>query len=136
MNQQLATPSGVQTKRLFTLTRTMTKSATLKAVKVAHTVVWAVLAGCTLAIPLAAWRGEHLAAMWFAVIVFGEVAVLGLNRWRCPLTSVAARYTADRRANFDIYLPEWLAKNNKIIFGSIYLVGVVFALAQWLRTAS
>jgi hypothetical protein len=40
------------------------------------------------------------------------------------------------RANFDIYFPEWRAKNNKIIFGSIYIVGVVFALAQLLRTAS
>src|SRR5580704_11123676 len=114
----------------------MTQSAFLKAIKVAHTVVWVFLAGCTLAIPLAAWRGEHLAALWLAVIVLGEVVVLGLNRWRCPLTSVAARYTPDRRANFDIYLPEWLAKNNKTIFGLIYVVGVVFALAQWLRMAS
>jgi hypothetical protein len=114
----------------------MTQSAFLNAIKVAHTVVWAVLAGCTLAIPLAAWRGEHLAAMWLAVIVSGEIAVLGLNRWRCPLTSVAARYTVDRRANFDIYLPEWLAKNNKIIFGFIYVVGVVYALARWVRMAS
>lgn len=114
----------------------MTQSASLRAIKVAHTIVWALFAGCTLAIPFAAWRGEHRIAAWLAAIVFGEVVVLVLNRWRCPLTSVAARYTADRRANFDIYLPEWLAKYNKIIFGSIYLVGVVWVLAHWLRTAS
>jgi hypothetical protein len=63
------------------------------------------------------------------------VAVLVLNRWRCPLTSVAARYTADRRANFDIYLPEWLATHNKSIFGALYFVGVVFVLVHWLHTA-
>ena len=34
--------------------------------------------------------------------------MLVVNRWRCPLTSAAERYTTDRRANFDIYLPEWL----------------------------
>jgi hypothetical protein len=117
-------------------TPTAARSAPLKAIKAAHTIVWAFFAACILAIPFASWRGEHRVAAWFAAIVFFEVAVLVLNRWRCPLTSVAARYTADRRANFDIYLPEWLAQNNKIIFGLIYVVGVVFALAQWLRNAS
>jgi hypothetical protein len=29
---------------------------------------------------------------------------------RCPLTGIAARYTDDRRDNFDIYLPPWLAR--------------------------
>ena len=103
----------------------------IKAVKAAHTIVWALLAGCVLAIPLASWRGEHGVAAWLAAIILGEVVVLLLNGWRCPLTSVAARYTPDRRANFDIYLPEWLARHNKSIFGGLYVAGVVFALAHW-----
>jgi len=81
--------------------------------------------------PVASWLGEHRIAGWLASIVAGEVAVLVLNRWRCPLTSVAAQYTSDRRPNFDIYLPEWLAEHNKLIFGALYLAGVVFALARW-----
>jgi hypothetical protein len=115
---------------------TVPRSAALKAIKGAHTIVWAFFAACILAIPLASWRGEHRAAAWLAAIVFGEVSVLVLNRWRCPLTSIAARYTADRRANFDIYLPEWLAKHNKSIFGTLYFAGIVFALAHWMRTAT
>jgi hypothetical protein len=59
--------------------------------------------------------------------------VLWLNRWSCPLTAVAARYTEDRRANFDIYLPEWLAQYNKQIFGSLYAVGVAYLVAMYLR---
>jgi hypothetical protein len=108
-------------------------STPLFVVKVAHTLVWAVFAGCILAIPVVSWRGEHHAAAWLAAVVAGEVAVLVLNKWRCPLTSVAARYTDDRRENFDIYLPEWLAKHNKLIFGALYLAGVVFAFARWAR---
>jgi hypothetical protein len=61
--------------------------------------------------------------------------VLGLNRWSCPLTAVAARYTDDRRANFDIYLPVWLAKFNKQIFGPLYVAGVVYAAARYLGSA-
>ena len=65
-----------------------------------------------------------------------EAVVLVLNKWRCPLTSVASRYTDDRRENFDIYLPEWLAKHNKHIFGVLYFAGVVFTLARWAHTQS
>jgi hypothetical protein len=110
--------------------------ATLRAIKVAHTIVWAIMAGCILTIPWVSWRGEYRTAGWLATVVLVEVAVLALNRWRCPLTSVAARHTVDRRDNFDIYLPEWLAKHNKLIFGSIYILGAAFALARWARTQS
>ena len=54
----------------------------------------------------------------FAGIVLIEVLVLIINRWSCPLTAIAARYTSDRRPNSDIYLPEWLARNNQLIFGA------------------
>ena len=57
--------------------------------------------------------------------------MLLFNKFRCPLTAVAARYTDDRRDNFDIYLPEWLARHNKIIFGTLYFAGVAFALTRW-----
>ena len=71
-------------------------------------------------------------AATFAAIVAVEVAVLLLNRLTCPLTNVAAQYTDDRRANFDIYLPEWLARNNKTIFGSLFLIALLFLWARWL----
>jgi hypothetical protein len=60
-----------------------------------------------------------------------EVMILALNGMRCPLTGLAARYTPERRANFDIYLPLWLATWNKQLFGSLYIVGLLFALARW-----
>ncbi|HLN65264.1 MAG TPA: hypothetical protein VK464_27400 [Symbiobacteriaceae bacterium] len=60
--------------------------------------------------------------------------VLLLNRWRCPLTDVAAQYTGDRRDNFDIYLPEWLARHNKSIFTTLYVAGMLFALIRWAVT--
>lgn len=58
--------------------------------------------------------------------------ILTFNRMRCPLTDVAARYTDERRANFDIYLPEWLAQNNKVIFGALYIGGVLLTVSTWL----
>ncbi len=49
----------------------------------------------------------------------------------CPLTPIAARYTNDRRPNFDIYLPERLARHNKSICGAVYVGGLLFTLARW-----
>ena len=101
----------------------------LTAVKVVHTIVWAFFASCVLAIPVFAWRGHLRAATVLIAIVFVEVLVILLNRWRCPLTPLAARYTEDRRDNFDIYLPEWLARHNKLIFGTLYVAGIAMTLA-------
>ena len=49
-----------------------------------------------------------------------------------PLTSVAAQYTDDRRDNFDIYLPESLARHNRFIFGVLYVAGIFFTIVRWM----
>ena len=108
------------------------RQARLTLIRTVHTVIWAFFAGCILAIPAAAWLGRHEVAAWLIAIVFVEVAVLVANRWRCPLTAVAARYTEDRRDNFDIYLPLWLARYNKQVFGTLYALGMVYTLFAWL----
>ena len=100
-------------------------------VKIVHTVVWVFFVTCIVAIPVLAWRGDLGWAAVFAAVVFLEVLVLAVNRWSCPLTPVAARYTDDRRANFDIFLPEWLAEHNKEVFGTLYVLGVVYLAVRW-----
>jgi hypothetical protein len=109
--------------------------STLTAIKLGHTAVWAFFVACILSIPLFTASSNFGLAALFTAIVACEVGVLVLNRMRCPLTGVAARYTDDRRANFDIYLPEWLARNNQQIFGTLYTVAVLFLLVRWLRLA-
>ena len=108
-------------------------AARLLAVKLVHTAVWVFFVACIVAIPIFTWRGRFLAASVLCGIVFAEVLVLALNAWHCPLTPVAARYTTDRRDNFDIFLPEWLARHNKSIFGVLYAAGIVLLLYRWLR---
>ena len=64
-------------------------------------------------------------------LVLVECGVLAANRGRCPLTDLAAQHTERRTANFDIYLPLWLAQYNKTIFGALFLAGALFVLARW-----
>ncbi len=100
-----------------------------------HTTVWVFFVGAILAIPVFAWQGRFMPALLSAGIVLVEVIILAANRMRCPLTDVAARYTDDRRDNFDIYLPLLVARYNKQIFGPLYVAGLMFALILWLRSA-
>ena len=104
----------------------------LRRVKLLHTIVWAIFVVCIVAIPPLAWFDQFAAVVWLSAAVFGEVLVLALNGWRCPLTPIAARFTAERRDNFDIYLPEWLARYNKQIFGTLFVCGELWAIALWL----
>lgn len=109
----------------------MSPQASLRAIKIVHTMAWAFFAGCILAIPVYAWRDQFTIAIVLIAIVFVEVFILVVNHWRCPLTSVAARHTEERQDNFDIYLPLWLARYNKQIFGSLFFGGILYTLARW-----
>jgi uncharacterized membrane protein len=103
----------------------------LRVIKTLHTVIWVFFAACVFAIPIFAWTAKYAYATALIGIVLLEVLVLLVNSWRCPLTGIAERYTDDRRDNFDIYLPEWLARHNKRIFGSIYVAGVLLTIIRW-----
>jgi len=103
----------------------------LHIIKLLHTVVWAFLAACVLLIPFAAHTGRFgLAALLIGLVLF-EVLVLAVNQWRCPLTGIAARHTSDRRDNFDIFLPLWLARHNKLIFGGLFVAGLAYMAFRW-----
>jgi hypothetical protein len=103
----------------------------LAGIKLLHTAIWLFFAGCIVAIPIAGARRQFLWAVVLSGLVLVECAVLAVNRCRCPLTSLAGRYTEERADNFDIYLPLWLARRNKTIFGTLFVVGELFVLGQW-----
>jgi hypothetical protein len=105
----------------------------LRQIKLLHTVVWAIMAASIMALPWAGWSGEFRWAMGLTLLILGECLVLALNHGRCPLTDIAARYTNDRADNFDIYLPLWLARENKRIFGVLFVAGELVVLWSWTR---
>jgi hypothetical protein len=107
-------------------------SGALVAIRVIHTLVWAFFVSIILAIPVAAWQRRFGLFLALSGIVMVEVAVLALNRFRCPLTDVAAKYTPDRRDNFDIYLPLALARYNKQIFGGLFVGGLLLGLIRFI----
>jgi hypothetical protein len=111
----------------------------LTTIKILHTLIWALLAGSIVAIPVVGVLRRFRWAAILTGLVLLECAVLAVNGGRCPLTDLAARFTSDRAPNFDIYLPNWLAERNKVIFGVLFIAGELVVFGCWLwerRTAS
>lgn len=101
----------------------------IKLIKIIHTFVWAVMASAVFYVFYAGITKISGLMLWLSIgLIIIETAVLLINKWRCPLTPIAMKYTSDRRENFDIYLPEWLAKHNKLIFSTIFLAGLILVV--------
>ena len=99
----------------------MSAEAKLLLIRIFHTVVWAFFVAVIGFVLYCGIVNQLTRYTWLASgLVVGEGAVLLLFQRRCPLTLLARRYSSSRRDNFDIFLPNWLARHNQLIFTSIY----------------
>ena len=109
----------------------MDNSEKLFAIKLVHTVIWLFF---VLVIFYILYSGITDQVSSFTYIAIGLVIVEGivllLFKMFCPLTVVARKYSTSKKDNFDIFLPNWLARYNKIIFTTIYLIGVLIVLIR------
>lgn len=112
----------------------MDKRKKLVVVKSIHTLIW-VFYNCVILYMLYASVFNNIGVLFWVCfgLVLLEGLVLLLFRFTCPLTLIARRYTDEQRDNFDIYLPEWLARNTKRIYTSIVVIIVVIASFQLLK---
>ena len=101
------------------------------AIKLLHTLIWAVMAGATVYVLYSGVFNRITGCTWMAIgLILLEGLVLLWFKWTCPLTVVARRYSDSPKDNFDIYLPNWLARHNKLIFTSIYVLGLLLVLVR------
>ena len=103
----------------------MSRVISLNIIKTLHTIIWFIMACASLYILYAGITNTFGVWLWVSVglLAFESITLL-INRWTCPLTPIAMKFTEDRVDNFDIYLPLFIAKYNKIIFGTIYVIGL------------
>ncbi len=109
----------------------MTDGQKLVAIKLLHTVVWGFFASLIFYTLYCGLFDRVSYLTWWAIgLVLLEAFVLLFNHWYCPLTIVARRYSDSERDNFDIFLPEWLARHNKWIFSILFGLGVLLVLLR------
>ena len=107
----------------------------LFAIKLIHSIIWLVFVALILFILWSGITGNVNFYSWLAVLaILGEVVVLSIFKGQCPLTITARKYSHSTKSNFDIFLPEWLAKHNKQIFGALFCLGLVMILVRSLSS--
>ena len=113
----------------------MRQSQKLLCIKIVHTAVWLFYA---FTIGYILYAGIYNTINFYVFAAIGLVILEGLIlimfKWKCPLTILACKYTDNRDAAFDIFLPKWLAKNNKTICSTLFLIGLLMILYRMLYT--
>ena len=87
-------------------------------IKIIHTIIWFFFNAVFFYMVYAVIVNNIDKYVWIGIALFSlEVIVLLIFKNNCPLSIIARRYSNSTKDNFDIYLPNWLAKNNKVIYG-------------------
>ena len=67
--------------------------------------------------------------LWITIgLVILEGIILIVNRWKCPLTVIAYKYSNDHEIGFDIFLPRIIAKYNKTFFAIVFTLEILLIL--------
>ena len=100
----------------------MNNEGKLIAIKIVHTLVWTFFNVVIFYMLYAVLSNKLDKWLWIGYGLFIlEGITLLIFKFFCPLTIIARKYSNSTKANFDIYLPNWLAKHNKAIYTSILI---------------
>lgn len=106
----------------------------LFCLKLMHTIIWVFY---VLVISYIFYSGIYNKINLYTWIAIGLVIIEGIIliifKGKCPLTILGHKYTDNHQVGFDIYLPRWLAKYNKVIFGTIFVIGILIVIYRILK---
>ncbi len=106
----------------------------LTAIKIIHTVIWIFFNVVLFYMAYAVIVNKIDQYVWIGIgLIFLEGIVLLSFKKMCPLTILARKYSESTRDNFDIYLPNWLARNNKLIYTIFFIMIVCGILYRILK---
>jgi hypothetical protein len=106
----------------------------LVTIKLIHTAIWVFFNVVIFYMLYAVLINKIDKWIWIGLsLIFLEGVVLLIFKNICPVTLVARKYSSSDRDNFDIYLPEWLARYNKQIYSSIVVLIIIILLVRWLN---
>lgn len=109
----------------------MTSETKLILIKVVHTLIWVFFNIVIFYLLYAVIADKIDKWVWISLgLILIEVITLIVFKNLCPITVIARNYSQSTKANFDIYLPNWLAKYNKQIYTVIVFVALVILIIR------
>jgi hypothetical protein len=104
----------------------------LTTIKIIHTIIWLFFNVVLFYMAYAVIINKIDKYVWMGIaLISGEGLVLLIFKKICPLTIMARKYSDSTKDNFDIYLPNWLAKYNKLIYTTFFIIivfGIIYRL--------
>ena len=95
----------------------------LTTIKIIHTIVWIFFNVVLFYMAYAVIVNRVDKFVWIGVgLIVIEGIVLLIFKKMCPLTIIARKYSDSTKDNFDIFLPEWLAKYNKLLYTTFFII--------------
>ena len=114
----------------------MKNKTKLRLIKIMHTLIWVFFNFVIFYMLYAVIVNKLDEWLW---ICYGVIVLEGLTllifKMVCPLTLMARNYSDSTNDNFDIYLPNWLAKYTKLIYTGILIVISVITIYRLLATS-
>jgi len=100
-------------------------------VKTLHTAIWVFFNVVIFYLVYAVIFNKIDKWVWICLgLIAMEGFILLIFRAVCPVTLIARKYSNSQSHNFDIFLPEWLAKHNKSIYTTIVVISVLILIYQ------
>lgn len=94
----------------------------LVLIKLIHTLIWIFFNVVLFYLFYAVMINKIDRWVWIGIgLILLEGLVLAAFKTMCPITIIARKYSDSTKDNFDIYLPNWLARNNKLIYTTFFI---------------
>lgn len=101
----------------------------LTLIKTIHTIVWLFFNVVIFYLLYAVIADKIDKWVWICIgLIVLEGIVLLIYKKVCPVTLIARKYSNSQKDNFDIYLPNWLARYNKEIYTVIVIIAIVILI--------
>ena len=111
----------------------MTENSKLTFIKTVHTIIWLFFNVVIFYLLYAVIANKIDKWVWICIgLILLEGIILIAFKRICPITLIAKKYSNSQKDNFDIYLPNWLARYNKEIYTTIVLIAIVILLFRYL----
>lgn len=109
----------------------MQNETKLTLIKTFHTLIWVFFNVVIFYMLYAVIVNKLDKWLWigYGLIILEGITLL-IFKFFCPLTLIARKYSTSTQDNFDIYLPNWLAKYNKLIYTGILIIIICINIYQ------
>ena len=102
------------------------ENANLVRIKLLHTAIWIFFNVVIFYLLYAVIANKIDKWVWICIgFILLEGLILLVFKSICPVTLWARKYSDSSKDNFDIYLPNWLAKYNKLIYTTIVAIALI-----------